>query len=165
MSIQFFVTGFYLDRLPLYIVIFSNLSLIAYFILSIYSLAKATQLEVTSLNLEQERENNRILQSSQDELHGFRHDFSNILCTIGGYVQMKDMNGLSNYYSQIQKDVTKINNLGALNPSSINNPAVFVLISSKYILVTISLLNSFSIFFLAKHPISLFFKFGKSRKR
>lgn len=130
--IQFYITGFYLNRLPLYIVIFSNLSLIAYFLLSIYSLTKATQLELASLNLEQEKENNRILQSSQDELHGFRHDFSNILCTIGGYVQMKDMNGLSNYYSQIQKDVTKINNLGALNPSSINNPAVFVLISSKY---------------------------------
>ena len=130
--VQFLITGFYLDKLPIYIVIFSNISLIAYFLLSIYSLTKTTQLEITSLNLEQEKEANRILKASQDELHGFRHDFSNIMCTIGGYVLVSDMDGLKKYYSQIQKDITKINNLSALNPDRINNPAVFVLISSKY---------------------------------
>ena len=78
------------------------------------------------------KENNRILQALQDDLRGFRHDFSNIMCTIGGFVQVKDMDGMARYYSQIQKDVTKINNLGALNPDSINNPAVFTLIASKY---------------------------------
>jgi len=132
LAVQFLVTGFYLEKLPIYIVVLSNLSLIAYFLLSIYSLTKTTQLELTSLNLEQEKENNRILQNLQDDLRGFRHDFSNILCTIGGFVQVKDMDGMAKYYSQIQKDVTKINNLGALNPESINNPAVFTLIASKY---------------------------------
>ena len=68
----------------------------------------------------------------QDELHGFRHDFSNIMCTIGGYVQVKDIEGLAKYYSQIEKDVVKINNVGTLNSEVINNPAVFILISSKY---------------------------------
>ena len=132
LAIQFLITGFYLDKLPIYIVIFSNLSLIAYFLLSIYSLTKTTQYEIASLNLEQEKEYNKSLKSMQDELHGFRHDFSNILCTIGGYVQVKDMDGLTKYYSQIQKDINKVNNLGALNPETINHPAVFALISSKY---------------------------------
>lgn len=132
LSIQFFITGFYLNKLPLYIVVFSNLSLILYFVLSLYSLTKATKLELTSLNLEQEKESNKILKDLQDDLHGFRHDFTNIMCTIGGYVQVKDMNGLSNYYSQIQKDINKVNNLGALNTETINNPAIFVLIASKY---------------------------------
>lgn len=131
-SIQFFITGFYLDKLPLYIVIFSNVSLIAYFLLSIYSLTKTSQLEITALNLEQEKENNRILQSLQDDLRGFRHDFANIICTIGGYVQVRDMDGMAKYYSQIQKDVIKMNNLGALNSETINNPAVFTLLTSKY---------------------------------
>jgi len=131
-TVQFFITGFYLKTLPIYIVILSNAALIIYFFMSIYSLTKTTQLEITSLNLEQEKENNRILQNLQDELRGFRHDFSNIICTIGGYVQVKDMEGMAKYYSQIQKDVIKMNNLGALNPESINNPAVFTLITSKY---------------------------------
>lgn len=132
LAIHFLITGFYLNKLPIYIVILSNITLVAYFLISIYSLAKTTQLEITSLNLEQEKENNKILKDMQDDLHGFRHDFSNIMCTIGGYVQVKDMEGLAKYYSQIQKDVTKINNLGALNSDVINNPAVFILISSKY---------------------------------
>ena len=132
LAVQFLITGFYLNRLPVYIVIFSNITLIAYFLLSIYSLTKTTQYEIASLNLEQEKENNKILKDMQDDLRGFRHDFSNIMCTIGGYVQVKDMAGLSKYYSQIQKDIIKINNLGALNSDVINNPAVFILISSKY---------------------------------
>lgn len=130
--IQFIITGFYLDKLPIYIVIFSNLSLILYFLLSIYSLTKTTQLEITTLNLEQEKEHNRILKLAQDDLRGFRHDFANIMCTIGGYVHVKDMDGLSNYYSQLQKDINKINNLGTLDPAVINNPAIFTLIASKY---------------------------------
>lgn len=130
--IQFIITGFYLDKLPIIIVIFSNLSLISYFILSIYSLTKTTELEITSLSLEQEKEHNRILKLAQDDLRGFRHDFANIICTIGGYVHVEDMEGLANYYHQIQKDVVKVNNLSALNPEIINNPAIFTLVASKY---------------------------------
>lgn len=131
-TIQFIITGFYIKNLPWYIVIFSNILLIAYFLLSIYSLTKTTQLEVTALDLAQEKEHNKMLKLMQDDLHGFRHDFSNILCTIGGYVQVSDMEGLQKYYSQIQKDINKVNTLGTLNPDVINNPAIFALISSKY---------------------------------
>lgn len=132
MIIQFIITGFYMHNLPWYIVILSNITLIAYLLLSIYSLTKTTQLEVTTLDLTTEKEHNKMLKLMQDDLHGFRHDFSNILCTIGGYVQVDDMVGLKKYYSQIQKDINKVNTLGALNPDVINNPAVFALISSKY---------------------------------
>ena len=59
-TIQFVITGFYMKNLPWYIVISSNISLIAYFLLSIYSLIRTTQLEVTSLDLAQEKENNKI---------------------------------------------------------------------------------------------------------
>lgn len=131
-TIQFLLTGFYMKNLPWYIVLFSNLSLIVYFLLSLYTLTKTTQLEITSLNLEQEKEHNRILKIAQDDLRGFRHDFANIICTIGGYVHSKDMEGLTGYYSQIQKDVIKVNNLTALNPEIINNPAIFTLVASKY---------------------------------
>lgn len=129
---QIYLISFYTSSLPLFITIIGLISLLAYFFISIYSLANTSKLASTTIDLEQEKENNKILKEMQDELHGFRHDFSNIMCTIGGYVQVKDMDGLSNYYSQIQKDVVKINNLGALNSEVINNPAVFLLISSKY---------------------------------
>lgn len=132
LCIQFCLTGFYINILPFYIILLSIISVALYFSISIFTLTRGTKLQITELLLEQEKESNKILQEMQDDLHGFRHDFSNILCTIGGYVQVKDMEGLSKYYYQIQKDATKINNLGALNSDVINNPAVFILISSKY---------------------------------
>ena len=132
MAVQFFITGFYLNKLPIYIVILSNLTLIVYFLLSIYSLIKTSQLEIANLNLEQEKEHNRILKVAQDDIRGFRHDFSNIIYTIGGYVHSKDMNGLTNYFEQIQTDVIKVNNLTALTPDIINNPAIYALVTAKY---------------------------------
>lgn len=131
-AVQFFIAGFYIEKLPVYIVILSNLTLVTYLLFSLYSLSKSTQLELTTLNLEQEKEHNRILKLAQDDIRGFRHDFTNIICTIGGYVHTKDMEGLTNYYNQIQKDVVKVNNLTALNPDIINNPAIYALITSKY---------------------------------
>ena len=129
---QLYLVSFYTSTLPLFITTIGLISLLAYFFISIYSLANTSKLAATTTDLELEKENNRILKEMQDELHGFRHDFSNIMCTIGGYVQVKDMEGLAKYYSQIEKDVVKINNLGTLNSEVINNPAVFILISSKY---------------------------------
>ena len=129
---QFYLIAFYSNKLPYIIQFIGLLSLLAYFFISMYSLANTSRLAITTTNLEQEKENNRILKTMQDELHAFRHDFSNIMCTISGYVQVNDMDGLKKYYSQIQKDINKVNTLGSLNPESINNPAVFALISSKY---------------------------------
>lgn len=129
---QLYLLAYYSSKLPYFITFVGLLSLLAYFFISMYNLANTSKLALTTTNLEQEKENNRILKEMQDELHGFRHDFSNIMCTIGGYVQVSDMEGLKKYYSQIQKDINKVNTLGSLNPDSINNPAVFSLISSKY---------------------------------
>ena len=129
---QLYIIAFYMNILPFFITIVALLSLLAYFFISMYGLTNTSKLAIATTDLEQEKENNKILKEMQDELHAFRHDFSNIMCTIGGYVQVRDMDGLAKYYSQIQKDVTKINNLGSLNSDVINNPAVFILISSKY---------------------------------
>lgn len=129
---QVYLVSFYAYSLPLFITMVGLLSILAYFFLSMYSLINTSKLAITTTDLEQEKENNRILKEMENELSGFRHDFSNIMCTIGGYVQVKDMDGLSKYYYQSQKDAMKINNLGSLNSDVINNPAVFILISSKY---------------------------------
>ena len=130
--VQFYLVGFYINVLPSLIVILSIVSFLSYFITSIFSLTRITKLQLVEQDLSQEKEHNRILKLAQDDIRGFRHDFANIMCTIGGYVQVKDMVGLTNYYSQIQKDISKVNNLGSLDPAVINHPAIFTLIVSKY---------------------------------
>lgn len=42
------------------------------------------------------------------------------------------MEGLKQYYSQLQVDCQKVNNLAALNPSCINNLAVYSILGAKY---------------------------------
>ncbi len=129
---QIYLVSFYTAKLPYFITIVGLFSLLAYFFISMYNLANTSKLAVTTTNLEQEKETNRRLKETQDELHSFRHDFSNIMCTISGYIQVNDLDGLKQYYSEIQKDINKVNTLSSLNPDIINNPAIFILISSKY---------------------------------
>ena len=42
------------------------------------------------------------------------------------------MEGLNTYYSQLQSDCQKANNLYLLNPDIINNPGIYNLLTSKY---------------------------------
>lgn len=46
----------------------------------------------------------------------------------------EDIKGLKRYYSQLLEDCQRGNNLTALNPSIINNPAIYSLLASKYYL-------------------------------
>jgi two-component system sensor histidine kinase AgrC len=42
------------------------------------------------------------------------------------------MKGLENYYSQLEEDCQKVNNLYLLNPDVINNPGIYNLLTHKY---------------------------------
>lgn len=42
------------------------------------------------------------------------------------------MEGLKNYYSQLEEDCSRVNNLYVLNPDNINNPGVYNLLTTKY---------------------------------
>ena len=51
-------------------------------------------------------------------------------------IQAKDIDGLEKYYAQLLKDCQEVTNLSGLNPESINNPAIYSLLASKYYLAT-----------------------------
>ena len=51
---------------------------------------------------------------------------------MGGYVATEDMKGLSKYYSQLQADCKKINNIAALNPTVVNDSAIYSILAGKY---------------------------------
>lgn len=129
---QSFLVAFYIDNLPVSITIIAMLTLIGYYCISIYSLTKTTKLEITTRDLEQTKQYNKTLSILHDNIRGFRHDFNNIVTTIGGYVHSDDMPGLKKYYSQLVKDCQNSNNLSALNPEVINEPAIYSLLTNKY---------------------------------
>ena len=130
--IQLIITIYYTDTLPIIITFLSFLSLLAYFSVSIYSLTRIMKLAITTQKLQNAEEYNKTLSILHDNVRGFKHDFDNIVTTIGGYVKTNDMEGLKKYYVQLEDDCQKVNNLYVLNPKLINNPGVYSLLTTKY---------------------------------
>ena len=130
--IQLIITFNYIDILPVIITFLSFLSLLAYFAISIYSLTRVMKLASTTQKLQNAEEYNKTLSILHDNVRGFKHDFDNIVTTIGGYVKTNDMEGLKKYYVQLEDDCQKVNNLYVLNPKLINNPGVYSLLTTKY---------------------------------
>ncbi|OKZ75228.1 MAG: hypothetical protein BHW00_02305 [Clostridium sp. 26_22] len=122
----------YIDILPIEFTFFNFLCLLFYFGLSFYSLAKIMNLVTTTQKLQNAEEYNKTLHILHDSVRGFKHDFDNIVTTIGGYIKTNDMKGLEKYYSQLEEDCEKVNNLYILNPDIINNPGIYNLLTTKY---------------------------------
>lgn len=133
---QMYITYAYIHYLPVYLIAINLTSLISYFVISIYSLINTSKLNIARQNLEETRLMNKTLTILNDKIRAFRHDFNNIIQALGGYIQAKDIDGLEKYYSQLLKDCQEVNNLTGLNPESINNPAIYSLLASKYYLAT-----------------------------
>lgn len=130
--VQSLLAKYYIDVLPMIITFLSFISLVAYFLLSIYSLTRVFKLTLTTQKLQSEKEYNNTLRILHDNVRGFKHDFDNIVTTIGGYVRTNDMEGLKNYYVQLEDDCQRVNNLYILNPDVVNNDGIYNLLTKKY---------------------------------
>ena len=90
LSIQVFVDAYYIDTVPIFITFLSFLSLLAYLGISIFSLTKTVKLNETTKKLQTAEEYNKTLKILHDNVRGFKHDFANIVTTIGGYVKTNE---------------------------------------------------------------------------
>ena len=129
---QGFIIFFYTNILPLWISFLSFLSLLAYFTISIYSLTRVMKLTLTTRKLESAEAYNNSLRVLHDNVRGFKHDFDNIVTTIGGYIRTEDIEGLKKYYLELEDDCQRVNNLYILNPEIVNNDGIYNLLTKKY---------------------------------
>ena len=132
LGIQLIITIYYTDILPILITFLSFISLVAYFAISIFSLTRVMKLTQTTRKLESAEEYNNTLRILHDNVRGFKHDFDNIVTTIGGYIRTDDMEGLKKYYLQLEDDCQRVNNLYILNPDVVNNDGIYNLLTKKY---------------------------------
>lgn len=130
--VQSIISVYYTDKLPIIITFLSFISLLSYFALSIYSLTRAFKLTLTTQKLESAEEYNNTLRILHDNVRGFKHDFDNIVTTIGGYIKTEDIEGLKKYYSQLEDDCQRVNNLYILNPDVVKNDGIYNLLTKKY---------------------------------
>lgn len=131
-TLQAFLVSYFIDNLPVYITLISIIILLGYYFISFYSIIKTTNLQQTKQVLEQTQQYNKTLCILHDNIRCFKHDYNNMITTIGGYVQSEDIEGLKQYYSQLLLDCSRSNNLSTLSPEVINEPAIYSLLTNKY---------------------------------
>lgn len=131
-AMNYYLLNFYNDTMPVYITFISILALIAYFIISVYSIINSSKLAITARDLEGANLTIHSLRILHDTVRTFKHDFDNIVNGIGGYIRNNDMKGLEIYYNQLLEDCNKTNNLYSLSPAVINHPAIYNLLATKY---------------------------------
>jgi hypothetical protein len=73
--------------------------LISYLCISLCSLSETAKLQSTQKDLEQAQLYNKTLTILHDNVRAFKHDFNNIVQSIGGYISSENIEGLKKYYS------------------------------------------------------------------
>lgn len=131
-AIQCYIEFMYIDYLPTVLIVASLIILIIYFCISLYSLLRTGKLEQTKQLLKSEKLYNQTLNTLHDNLRTVKHDFNNIVQAIGGYISTENIAGLKTYYNDLLEECQINNNLSALNPEIINNPAIYSLLADKY---------------------------------
>ena len=118
--------------MPFLITLAGIIGLVAYSVISIYNLINMSRLVITTRDLENANSTIHSLKILHDQVRSFKHDFDNMVNSIGGYVVSEDVEGLKKYYKQLLEECHKTNNLYALSPNVINHPAIYHLLASKY---------------------------------
>lgn len=131
-AMQFYLLRFYSTSMPTFITLISIFGLIAYFAVSLYSMINVSKLETAKIDLENANSTIHSLTILHDQVRSFKHDFDNMVNSIGGYVVNEDIDGLKKYYNQLLEECHKTNNLYALSPAVINHPAIYHMLATKY---------------------------------
>ncbi len=107
----------------------------AYWLLNIFVVSTTIyffiKLHIIHKKLQVASNRNDTLQNLNDEVRCFKHDFDNIITTIGGYINFNDMQGLKEYYKNLECECKNINNLYLLSPKIINDSGVYNLLIKK----------------------------------
>ncbi|MBO5348662.1 MAG: GHKL domain-containing protein [Clostridia bacterium] len=134
--IQSYIFSTYENNLSFEMKLTTIISLSLYFFVSMYSLIRTKKLEQTTQDLETEKLYNKTLTLLHDNIRCFKHDFDNIVQSLGGYIALNDIDGLREYYNNLLQDCRQTNDLNILNPETINNPSIYSLLTNKYYLAS-----------------------------
>lgn len=122
----FWLINNYTKKLIFKILIINNLAFfIAIISINIYSIRSIK----TVLKLETK---NKQLNEQNDKVRCFKHDFVNIIQSIGGYISIKDMDSLQMYFKSLSSECSLLNTLETMNNKGKENPAISSVLINKY---------------------------------
>lgn len=129
---NFVEMAIYITDFPYPILMMDILALATYFYCSIKFILKTARLEEQDTVIKNLEAYNKTLSIMYDRIRCFKHDFYNFVQGLDGYAQTNDMNGIKSMTASVLKECNSVNGMGILNPKSINNPAIYSIITSKY---------------------------------
>ncbi len=74
----------------------------------------------------------KTLSETNDNLRLLKHDYSNILQSINGYIVTKQYDELDKHINKLMANTKEISNLECISPKVINQPAIYGVIGAKY---------------------------------
>lgn len=101
-------------------------------IISVMLIRRIFALENAADVIDYEKKSYDSLSHSYDCMREFKHDFSNIMQSIGGYLYTDDLDGLKNYYSSIFKECSELQKMSSFSKDVLNSPPVLSLVTDKY---------------------------------
>ena len=122
-----------LKSFPSTIYIIAIILIISYYSITIINIKKTIKLENEQNKVNELEGNNTRLMESFEDIRSFRHDMKNIMQGLGGYIQAKDMDGLTNMYNEFMSDCKEIQNTKDFEKLGNTNPAIYNLINNKYL--------------------------------
>ena len=122
-----------LKSFPSTIYIIAIILIISYYSITIINIKKTIKLENEQNKVNELEGNNTRLMESFEDIRSFRHDMKNIMQGLGGYIQAKDMDGLTNMYNEFMSDCKGIQNTKDFEKLGNTNPAIYNLINNKYL--------------------------------
>ena len=127
-----YLISFCIKSLELSVIIISIISFLFYMIAFLFSAREVIKLNRTINYLKDAHLHAKNVLTLNEKLRIIKHDFSNIMQCMGGYIINDDMIGLKKYYKSISREFGDINNLSAINSEFITDSALYSLISLKY---------------------------------
>ena len=122
-----------LKSFPSTIYIIAIILIISYYSITIINIKKTIKLKNEQNKVNELEGNNTRLMESFEDIRSFRHDMKNIMQGLGGYIQAKDMDGLTNMYNEFICDCKGIQNTKDFEKLGNTNPAIYNLINNKYL--------------------------------
>ena len=129
-NVMFYATNQY--NYPIYLLIFNIIMNILLVINSIYNTYKNVQLEKKKQELKLAEQHNKTLNALLDSIRAFKHDYSNVVHSLGGYISFGDMNGLAKFYEGLSRETKKAGQLESISPTKITEPSVYTLFATKH---------------------------------
>ena len=117
-----------------YLEIVEIITVVIYIFIMAINIIETIKLEKQSEKIQTLEDYNKTLMKVNDSICGFKHDFSNFVQALDGYVETNNMAGVKTMSRSILKDYVCTKNLEALNPNIIKNEAIYSIISKKYFL-------------------------------